>query len=176
MARFPTSIFFPAMPDATKRENRARRDGFGGIGIKFRKRGRKIVVTEVMEDGPAETAGLRAGDIITHVGDMDIGGMAARDIARRLRGPIDSAVSVTLKRGKTGELADISMVRSHIIPKTVFTSYDNQRSHGPGHELQSNTTRALRKTIVDVATREGGFQGVDPLDLREIRRLVVTVD
>ena len=148
------------------RENRARRDGFGGIGIKFRKRGRKIVVTEVMEDGPAETAGLRVGDIITHVGDMDIGGMAARDIARRLRGPIDSAVSVTLKRGKTGELADISMIRSHIIPKTVFTSYDNGVLMALVTNYNQNTTRALRKAIVDVATREGpAFKGLI-LDLR----------
>ncbi|MCH6552402.1 MAG: PDZ domain-containing protein, partial [Planctomycetes bacterium] len=49
------------------RKNRAKRDGFGGIGIRYRIRDGTPVIIEVIPKSPAAKAGLLKGDRITHV-------------------------------------------------------------------------------------------------------------
>src|SRR3546814_9201749 len=50
------------------RENRASRDGFGGIGVRIRLIEEGVLVLSVMENTPAEAAGLRKDDVIVEIG------------------------------------------------------------------------------------------------------------
>ena len=69
------------------RKNRAKRQGFGGIGIRLRVDEGVVRVTQVMPKTPAEIAGLIKGDIITHIGQISTATMKNRRrrsrIARR---------------------------------------------------------------------------------------------
>src|SRR3546814_7726652 len=49
------------------RENRASRDGCGGIGVRIRLIEEGVLVLSVMEGTPAETAGLRQDDVIVGI-------------------------------------------------------------------------------------------------------------
>lgn len=104
--------------------NRARRDGFGGIGIRFTQAGESILVTHVMEDTPASQAGLKPGDTIVSVDGVTVTGEQLRDVAKLLRGPVGSQILLTISRlgseaNEPERLIDFNLQRSHIVPETV---------------------------------------------------------
>jgi hypothetical protein len=91
-----------------------KKDGFLGIQIQdlsdqlidyFKvKDGNGVLVSEVVEDSPANNAGLKAGDVVTKVNDKDI--QNAADLTKTIRGyDPDSKVIVTvLRNGKKKQL------------------------------------------------------------------------
>src|SRR3546814_17048342 len=69
------------------RENRASRDGFGGIGVRIRLIEEGVLVLSVMEGTPAETAGLRQDDVILGIAGSPIEGISHEDAVSQPRGP-----------------------------------------------------------------------------------------
>ena len=106
------------------RANRARRDGFGGIGVRFTKAEDGILITHVSKAGPAQTAGVKPGDVFVRIDDENIRGLSQRGVAKRLRGPVGSLVGITVARlapgvGTVERRIDFSLKRAHIVPETV---------------------------------------------------------
>lgn len=107
------------------KRNRAKRDGFGGIGIRF-----KIIedlprVTVVMAGSPAHKAGLRAGDRISHVDGRSLLGLTQGQTVDILRGPIHSKIALTVDR-KGGDVPlTMDIERAHIVLDTVTYSHRN---------------------------------------------------
>lgn len=99
--------------------NRAKREGFGGIGIRFRAVDDAALVTFVMPDTPAIKAGLKKGDRITHIGGQAVTGMTQAEIGDRLRGAIHSHLDIVIFREGTEAPFNVSIERAHIIPNTV---------------------------------------------------------
>jgi carboxyl-terminal processing protease len=136
------------------RENRASRDGFGGIGVRIRVEDEGVRLVSVMEKTPAEAAGLIDEDLIVAIEDRSAAGMEQRDVVRALRGPIGSHVRVTVEReGVDPFMVDIE--RDHIVPQTVsYEAVDDVaviRIAG----FNQSTTRTLREKIF-LAERELG--------------------
>src|SRR3546814_5186656 len=61
------------------RENRASRDGFGGIGVRIRVIEEGVLVLSVMENTPAEGAGLRKDDLIVAIDGSRVEGLSQED-------------------------------------------------------------------------------------------------
>ena len=109
----------------------------------------EIMVVAVMEDSPAEKAGLKPEDIIMAVDGRDITD-AGLDYAMSLvKGSEGTKVVLTVKRGD--EVLDISMTRAKIEQKTV--SY-RMLEDGIGYIYVSafykNTTAETRAAIEDL--------------------------
>jgi carboxyl-terminal processing protease len=87
----------------------------GGIGarIAMDEQG-QLVITEPMIGMPAEKAGVKAGDIITAVDDKPIKGLPLVEAVGMVRGPIGSAVKLTVKRGSDTTPREFSIVRQQI--------------------------------------------------------------
>src|SRR3546814_19124635 len=68
------------------RENRASRDGFGGIGVRIRVIEEGVLVLSVMENTPAEGAGLRKDDLIVAIDGSRVEGLSQEDVVDLLRG------------------------------------------------------------------------------------------
>jgi len=107
------------------RQNRAKRDGFGGIGIRFRVQNRTVTVTSVMANTPAAEAGMLKGDVITHVDGVSLSGIAVNAITAKLRGPTHTDVNLTVWRGKEGRKLAFAITRAHIVPETVVEKRAN---------------------------------------------------
>lgn len=105
-------------------DNRAKRDGFGGIGIRFRVNGEHVVITEVMPATPAAQAGVRVDDELTAVGGKSVLGLGVKSIVEKLRGPVGTDVNIMIARRDTGVL-ELGMKRSHIVPPTVEAEVHN---------------------------------------------------
>ncbi len=80
------------------RENRASRDGFGGIGVRIRLIDEGVRIISVMENTPAERAGLKDNDIIMEINGETTVDLNQREVVRRLRGPLRSRVALIVGR------------------------------------------------------------------------------
>ncbi len=154
------------------RANRARRDGFGGIGIRFAKTDDGILVTHVTANSPAMDAGLKPGDVITRVNDTQTADKKLRDVAKMLRGPVGSLINLTITRLSANEAAperliDFNLARAHIVPETVRASVSDDvltiRISSFNKNTSSSTHDILRAH--DAAFRNGTVKGV-VIDLR----------
>ena len=80
------------------RKNRAKREGFGGIGIRFRVKQGAVVLTQIMDETPAAAAGLKVEDRLVRVDGVSLEGAKTRDVVERLRGPSGTWVTVAVAR------------------------------------------------------------------------------
>ncbi len=94
-----------------------------GIVISSDKDTGLCIVSEVIENSPAEKAGLKAGDTIIKVDDKDVVGMSVVEISELTKGKKDTSVKISVDRHGEGEkLFDIK--RSTINMQYVKSSKD----------------------------------------------------
>jgi carboxyl-terminal processing protease len=90
---------------------------FSGVGISLREIGGKMVVSSPIQGGPADQAGIDAGDIIVKVDGKPIAGLEIDEIVKRVSGPVGSAVVLTVDRG--GQNLNFTLRRRQIVLPTV---------------------------------------------------------
>lgn len=75
------------------------------------------MVLEVYEESPAEGAGIRAGDVITHIGDRYAADMTLEDISSFIAAQSDKGVTLKLIRG--GDTVEVTVYSEEITVKHV---------------------------------------------------------
>lgn len=102
------------------------RGQFAGIGAEIRAESRRILVVRVLAGGPAEAAGLQAGDLILKIDRESTINMSVVDAQQKLRGPVGEPVTVTIQRGKEAlrvtivrAVIQIEAVESAVLPGSV---------------------------------------------------------
>ena len=129
------------------RENRASRDGFGGIGVRIRLVEEGVLILSVMEDTPAERGGMLKNDIIIAVDGEPVAGLTQREAVSRLRGTVRSPVLLTVERDSADEPVDLTIVRAHIIPQTTSYKALGKAAYIRVSGFNQNTTRSLRERV-----------------------------
>lgn len=101
------------------------RGSFFGIGIEFVIRQDTIRVQNVIGNGPAERAGVLAGDKIVEVDDsIFVGKVCTNEEAmHRLKGPKDTKVKLGILRYGEKKLRHITITRGEIPTKSVTACY-----------------------------------------------------
>jgi len=107
------------------KKNREKRDGFGGIGIRFRIIKDLPEVIWVMPNTPAFKAGLRLGDRMTHAGSESLSGLKQVQVTDKLRGPIDSNLSLSIVRKGESSQVLFKIKRALIVMESV--SYEHHK-------------------------------------------------
>lgn len=148
------------------REHRASRDGFGGIGVRIRMVERGVHVISVMDDTPAARAGLRANDIIVAIDGETAKDLSQRDVVRRLRGPVDSRVVLSVERENGGAAFPVKVLRSHIVPQTVSYRREGNAAVFKVTSFNQSTSRALRDAMARAQREIGPLLSGYVLDLR----------
>ncbi|MBT3359284.1 MAG: PDZ domain-containing protein [Rhodospirillales bacterium] len=151
--------------DDAKR-NRARRQGFGGIGIRFKAAEGEVRITEIMEETPAQRAGLKVDDLVISVDGVSIEGLDSKDLVVRLRGPVETRVVLMVRRAQTTEPLRFEIERAHVIPSTVTQTTDNGILVLKVARFNQATSRSLSRKIKNARITHGReLKGV-VLDLR----------
>ena len=70
-----------------------------GITISVREDETGFDILQVSEGGPAETVGIRAGDIVVGVEGQSVAGMSVNDVSNLVRGEEGTEVLLTIRRG-----------------------------------------------------------------------------
>lgn len=119
----PHSVYIPAKEmEKTMEEMEG---SFSGVGIQFNIREDTIRVISVITGGPAEQAGMRAGDCIVTVDDsLFVGDKINNDIVlRTLRGEKHSKVNVGIVRRGTEGIIPFTLTRDDIPLNSIDASY-----------------------------------------------------
>ena len=98
---------------------------FSGVGIEFVIRNDTIHVQGVIKNGPAEQAGILAGDKIVSVdGKPFVGKVVTNEEAmRRLKGPKDTKVKIGVQRYGQKSIKYYTITRGDIPQKSVSATY-----------------------------------------------------
>ena len=148
------------------RKNRAKREGFGGIGIRFRVKADVVRVTRIVPKTPAARTGLRLHDRITHVDNVPVGGMRKDQIVDRIRGPLNTPVALTVRRPGAAGTLRFEMERKHIVPVTVFASHRDGIVVLRVTSFNRNTTRSIAAKLKEIGGELGPTMKGVVLDLR----------
>ncbi len=149
------------------RENRASRDGFGGIGVRIRLVDEGVRILSVMEDTPAESAGLKDQDLIAMIDGEPAVGLSQNEVVRRLRGPVNTKVTVTVVRKSQPAPLQIRVTRAHIVPQTVRYRPEGKVGYLRVSGFNQNTSQALRQKILQAKRELGDELSGFVLDLRD---------
>src|SRR6185312_5024076 len=85
-------------PDLYKELQVDTKGSFGGLGIEITNRNGILTVVSPIEDTAAYRAGLKAGDQIMKIDCEFTKDMSLVDAVKKMRGPKDTKVTLTLKR------------------------------------------------------------------------------
>ncbi|HZW00152.1 MAG TPA: S41 family peptidase [Candidatus Deferrimicrobium sp.] len=85
-----------------------------GIGVVLDQRARAPLVISVIDGSPADRAGVRAGDIIASVDDVETSRLPLDDLAGLVRGTAGSRVRIGVERPGESDLLDLSIVREDV--------------------------------------------------------------
>ena len=101
------------------------RGSFSGVGIEFNIRRDTLHVQQVIGNGPAERAGVIAGDKIVMVDDKPFTGktLTNEEAMHRLKGPKDTKVKLGIMRFGEKKILDIVVTRGEIPTKSVTAVY-----------------------------------------------------
>lgn len=105
-------------PKAYKDESDAIDAKIVGIGINLMQKNHKLMITKTIDEGPAQEAGVRAGDEIVGIDGTTAIGITPEQAAERIRGTAGSPVALKLRK-KTGAEKDVNIVRREINIKAV---------------------------------------------------------
>ena len=138
---------------------------FGGVGVELVKRADGARVVELYEGSPAVDAGLEVGDTILAVGGEATAKLSLAEIARRIKGPIGTAVRLTV-RGSGASVRRVRIVRARI----RLTSIDGRRlTDGFAYLRIRAFGERTGQEVADVLRALGGGSGLSGLvlDLRD---------
>lgn len=105
---------------------------FQGIGVQFTIHEDTVCILKIIEQGPAQKVGLRAGDRIVTIDDsLYVGKIVTNDeTMKRLKGKAGTEVKLGIKRKGDTALLDYTIKRGSVPVKTVDTSYMLDESTG----------------------------------------------
>jgi carboxyl-terminal processing protease len=148
------------------KRNRAKREGFGGVGLRFRVKDGVVRVTEVVAKTPAFRAGLRRHDRITHIDGIPTPGMDRKQVVDRIRGPVKTRVVLTVRRPGVAEPLRLEMKREHIVPATVIAHHEKGIVHLRVTGFNQETARSLIEQVEKSSHDLGPEMAGVVLDLR----------
>ncbi|MCL0032390.1 S41 family peptidase [Peptococcaceae bacterium] len=85
-------------PEMLDQLNEQIQGSFGGLGILVSKKDEYIEIVRPIKNTPAYRAGLKAGDLITHIDDQDVKDMNLDMAVKLMRGPVGTKISLTVMR------------------------------------------------------------------------------
>ncbi|MEX0721933.1 MAG: S41 family peptidase [Balneolaceae bacterium] len=90
------------------------RGNYAGIGIDAGYRDGKIVVIAPVEGGPADKAGIRAGDVIIAVDDISTEDLQPEEVSTLTAGEAGSEVNISIERFGLNQTLDFTLERERI--------------------------------------------------------------
>jgi carboxyl-terminal processing protease len=149
------------------------RGEFGGLGIEVTMENGVVKVVSPIEDTPASRAGLMSGDLITHLDKEQILGLTLQEAVEKMRGPVNSPITLTIVRKGVDDPFDVKVVRDviHINPVkydvegddigyiriTTFNEQTTANLQKAIDDLKKQIGPKLKGYIVDLRNNPGGL-------------------
>ncbi|MEN6466498.1 MAG: S41 family peptidase [Syntrophaceae bacterium] len=136
------------------------RGSFGGIGIEITMQNDVLTVVSPIEDTPAFNAGVKAGDQIVRIDDKSTKGISILDAVKKLRGPENSKVKITIMRKGLTQPKDYVISRAVINIKSVKNrNYDGNIGYIRVSSFQERTTDDVKRALAELK-KKGAVDGL----------------
>lgn len=145
---------------------------YSGLGLSVVEDDGAVKIISPFRGSPADKAGLKAGDYITHLDGKFIVGQSLDEAVAQMRGPEGSSIQLTIFRPGRDEPFDVSVTRGVIeLEPVTWELEDGNIGHimvnefsrdvgsdvfGAWEDLQKNATGRLNGLVLDLRSNPGG--------------------
>ena len=177
--RDPYSTFLP--PDRFARLNETTSGNYAGLGVEVDLRDGWLIVVAPMPGGPAERAGLQAGDRIIELAGKPTKGWTIEEASKVLRGKPGTTLTLKLERPGVSTPIDLKVQRTTIHQSAVrrasllgdgvgyidLKAFSDSTAKELNGAIASLLSRGMKTLVLDLRTNPGGLlnQGVRVSDL-----------
>ena len=144
---------------------------FGGLGIEVSMEAGVVKVISPIDDTPASKAGLKAGDYIVKINNIQVQGKSLAEAVDLMRGPVGSSIELTVRRrgekkaltfNITREIIEIQSVKSEILENNIgyirLTSFNENSSKQIEKQIKKlKKNEKLNAFILDLRNNPGGL-------------------
>jgi len=144
------------------------RGEFGGLGIEVTQENGYIKVISPIDETPAARAGVKAGDLITHLNGNSVQGLTLQEAVEQMRGERGTAIKITIRREGADRPIELSLTREVIRPQVVrFRMEGNDIGYIRLTSFNEQTETGLKRALTTLRQQAGpgGLKGL-VLDLR----------
>jgi carboxyl-terminal processing protease len=144
---------------------------FGGLGIEVGMEAGVVKVISPIDNTPASKAGLKAGDYIVKINNVQVQGKSLMEAVDLMRGPVGSSIEITVRRrgikkalifNITREIIEVQSVKSELIDNNIgyirLTSFNENSSDQIKKKVNKlNKNKELKGYILDLRNNPGGL-------------------
>ncbi|MEE8516110.1 MAG: S41 family peptidase [Alphaproteobacteria bacterium] len=145
---------------------------FGGLGIEVTMENGLVKVVSPIDDTPAFRAGIKPGDLITHLDGERVMGLTLQQAVERMRGRVDTDLRITIRRNRlkpfdvtlTRAIIKIQSVKSRLEKNDIgyvrITSFNEQTKRGLENAFKKFKEQAdgkIKGFILDLRNNPGGL-------------------
>ena len=131
------------------------RGEFGGLGIEVTMEDGLVKVVTPIDDTPAFEAGIMANDLITHIDGEQVQGMTLSQAVEMMRGPVNSQVTLRVRRGNATDPLEITITRDIIRVRPVRARVEDDIGYLRVTAFNEQTYTNLRRAIQDLTDEIG---------------------
>ena len=140
---------------------------YSGLGLSVGMDDGAVRVIAPMKGSPADKAGVKAGDYITHLDGKLIYGIELDDAVARMRGEAGTAIRLTLFREGRKDTFDVTVTRGVIDLEPVTWKLEKDVGVVSVNEFSRDVGVDVGKAIADLRKQAGGKLTGLVLDLRQ---------
>ena len=123
---------------------------FGGLGIEIGMESGVVKVVSPIDDTPAFKAGIKAGDYIVKIDNVQVQGKSLMEAVKLMRGPVGSSIELTIRRKGEKKALIKKITREIIVVKSVEGKIlDKKIGYLRLKSFNSNSSEQLVKKIKD---------------------------
>ena len=144
---------------------------FGGLGIEVSMEAGVVKVISPLDDSPAYEAGVKAGDYIEKINNIQVQGKTLNEAVEIMRGPVGSDIEITVRRkgvkkalvfNITRKIIKVRSVKSKIIDDNIgyirLTAFNENSSNQIKKKINEfNKNENIEKFILDLRNNPGGL-------------------
>ncbi len=144
---------------------------FGGLGIEISMEHGVVKVISPIDNSPASRVGVKAGDYIVKVNDIQIQGKSLTEAVEMMRGPVGSEIEITVRRRGVKkaiifniirEIIKIESVKSKLIDKNIgylrLTAFNENSAEQIKKKINEfKKEKNLKGYILDLRNNPGGL-------------------
>jgi carboxyl-terminal processing protease len=144
---------------------------FGGLGIEVSMEAGVVKVITPIDDTPASKAGLKAGDYIVKINDIQVQGKSLSEAVDLMRGPVGSGIELTVRRrgakkaltfNVVREIIEVQSVKSELLENNIgylrLTSFNDNSSQQIKKQIRKlKKNKNLNSYILDLRNNPGGL-------------------
>ena len=138
---------------------------FGGLGIEVTMKNGVVKVVSPIDGTPAFRAGVKPGDLITHLDKVPVLGLSLSAALEKMRGPVDTDIVLMIRR-KNREPFEVTLKRAVIKIQSVRSRVERSMGYIRITSFNEQTEKGVKRAMKSIEERlEGPPKGL-VLDLR----------